>query len=215
MIEALKVLALMNAAREVVKISCKDFAERINQSVQTASRRLKELEEKGLIERKITKDGQFIVITEKGLSLLHSEYLDYKRIFEGISSLKFRGVVFSGFGEGHYYVSLEGYKRQFREKLGIDPFPGTLNVRVLKEEMVIKRRLDAEEGIKIDGFKTESRTFGEVKAFKCKVNGVDAFIVMPKRTHYPNDVVELISEKKLRDTLGLKDGDIVEIEVIL
>ncbi|MEM0353297.1 MAG: DUF120 domain-containing protein [Archaeoglobaceae archaeon] len=215
MIEALKALALMNATREVVKISCKDFAKRINQSVQTASRRLKELENKGLIERTITKDGQFILITEKGRNLLHAEYLDYKKIFEGAETLKFHGIVFSGLGEGRYYVSLEGYRKQFREKLGIEPFPGTLNLRIPKEEIGIKKRLDAEQGIKIEGFTAENRSFGEVKAFKCKVNGLSAFIVMPKRTHHLSDVVEIIAERKLRDELNLKDGDIVEVEVIL
>ncbi|MEM1956785.1 MAG: DUF120 domain-containing protein [Archaeoglobaceae archaeon] len=215
MIEALKALALMNATREVVKISCKDFAKRINQSVQTAFRRLKELENKGLIERTITKDGQFILITEKGRNLLQAEYLDYKKIFEGAETLKFHGIVFSGLGEGRYYVSLEGYRKQFREKLGIEPFPGTLNLRIPKEEIGIKKRLDAEQGIKIEGFTAENRSFGEVKAFKCKVNGLSAFIVMPKRTHHLSDVVEIIAERKLRDELNLKDGDIVEVEVIL
>lgn len=215
MIEALKLLALMNATREVVKISCKEFADKINQSVQTASRRLRELEEKGLIERTITKDGQFVLITEKGRNLLHAEYLDYKKIFEGEDMLKFHGIVFSGLGEGRYYVSLDGYREQFRKKLGIDPFPGTLNLRIPRREMAIKRRLEMEEGIKIDGFTAENRSFGEVKAFKCKVNGLSAFIVMPKRTHHLSDVVEVIAEVKLRDALNLKDGDVVEVEVIL
>lgn len=215
MIEALKVLALMNATKKVVRISCKEFADKINQSVQTASRRLRELEENGLIERTVTKDGQFILITEKGRSLLHAEYLDYRKIFEGAETLKFHGKVFSGLGEGRYYVSLKGYREQFVKKLGIDPFPGTLNLRIPKEEMAVKRRLDAERGIEIEGFTAENRNFGEVKAFKCRVNGLDAFIVMPKRTHHQSDVVEVIAEVKLRDALNLRDGDVVEVEVIL
>ncbi|MEM2727288.1 MAG: winged helix-turn-helix domain-containing protein/riboflavin kinase [Archaeoglobaceae archaeon] len=215
MIEMLKVLALMNASREVIKVSCKDLGDRIGQSVQTAARRLKELEDQGLIERTITKDGQFVALTQKGIDMLYAEYSEYRKIFENANTIKLHCTVFSGLGEGSYYVSLEGYRKQFIEKLGIDPFPGTLNLRVAKEDMVIKKRLDTEEGIRIDGFKAENRTFGSAKAFKCKVNGLPAFIVIPQRTHYPGDVLEIISDKKLRSVLNLKDGDLVELEVIL
>jgi len=215
MIEMLKALALMNASREVVKVSCKDLGEKIGQSTQTASRRLRELEDQGLIERTVTKNGQYVAITQKGMDLLYAEYSDYKRIFENSRSIKLHCTVFSGLGEGSYYVSLEGYRRQFREKLGIDPFPGTLNLRIAKEDVILRKRLDKEEGIKIDGFTAENRTFGSAKAFKCKINGLTAFIVIPERTHYPGDVLEVISERKLREALKLKDGDKVELEVIL
>lgn len=215
MIEMLKTLALMNASREVIKVSCKELGEKIGQSTQTASRRLKELESHGLIERNVTKDGQFVAITEKGMDMLYAEYSDYRKIFDNANMIKLHCTVFSGLGEGSYYVSLEGYRKQFIEKLGIDPFPGTLNLRVLKEDMMIKKRLDKEEGIKIDGFSTEKRTFGSARAFKCKINRIPAFVVIPQRTHYPGDVLEIISDKKLREVLNLKDGDLVELEVIL
>ncbi len=214
MLETLKQLALMGGTREVLRISSRELAERINQSAQTAARKLKELEEAGYIERTLTKDGQFVVITERGKDLLHREYLDYRRIFEELpNSVIIRGKVTSGVGEGAYYVSLEGYRRQFVEKLGFDPFPGTLNLKIPKEQMFFRKLLDREEGILIEGFSAENRTFGEVKAFKCRVNGIDSALVIPQRTHYPDDVLEVISPVKLRDALGLKDGDFVEIEV--
>jgi len=215
MLEVLKRLALMNATKRVLKISSKELAEKIGQSVQTAARKLKELEDEGLIERTLTKDGQFIVITEKGKKMLYREYLDYKKIFEDEGAIVIRGKVFSGVGEGRYYVSLEGYRKQFVEKLGFDPFPGTLNLRIPKEQLYFRRRLDEEDGILIEGFSTPDRTFGEVKAFRCKVGGVEGAIVMPKRTHYPEDVLEVIAPVKLRDVLKLKDGDYVDVEVIL
>ena len=215
MLEVLKQLALMNAIKKVVKISSKELAEKIGQSVQTAARKLKELENMGLIERTITKDGQFIVITEKGKKVLYKEYLDYKRIFENGNVIVIRGKVFSGIGEGRYYVSLEGYRRQFIEKLGFDPYPGTLNIKIPKEQMYFRRILEKEEGILIEGFSTPDRTFGEVKSFKCKVNGIEGAVVMPKRTHYPEDVLEVIAPVKLRDVLKLKDGDYVDVEVML
>ncbi len=215
MLEVLKTLALMNASRKVIKISSKELAEKIGQSLQTAARRLRELEEMMLIERTLTKDGQFVVITEEGKRTLYREYLDYKKIFEEPESVKLHGHVFSGVGEGRYYVSLEGYRRQFREKLGFDPYPGTLNLRIPREEMYFRRRLDEEEGILIEGFSTADRTFGEVKAFKCRIRGIDCAAVLPKRTHYPADVLEIIAPVKLRDVLGLRDGDVVEVEVFL
>jgi len=215
MLEVLKSLAMLNATSKVVKISSKELAERIGQSLQTAARKLKELEEEGLIDRTLTKDGQFVVITEKGKQVLYKEYLDYKKIFEGEGSVKIRGEVFSGVGEGRYYVSLEGYRRQFKEKIGFDPYPGTLNLRIPKEEMYFRRRLDEEKGIIIDGFATEDRTFGEVKAFRCRISGIEGAVVLPARTHYPAEILEVISPVKLREKLGLKDGDFVELEVML
>ncbi len=215
MLEVLKTLALMNASRKVVKVSSRELADKIGQSLQTAARRLKELEEMGLIERNLTKDGQFIVITEKGKQLLYKEYVDYKRIFEGEEYVKIKGKVFSGVGEGRYYVSLEGYRKQFVEKLGFDPYPGTLNLKIPKEEMYFRRMLDREEGILIEGFKTKDRTFGEVKVFKCRIGGIEGAVVLPKRTHYPADTLEIISPVKLREKLGLKDGDVVEVEVFV
>ncbi len=215
MLDVLKALALMNATQKVVKISSKELADRIGQSLQTAARRLKELEEEGLIERKLTKDGQFVVITEKGVGVLLREYLDYKRIFEREDAVRIRGKVFSGVGEGRYYVSLEGYRKQFVEKLGFNPYPGTLNLRIPKEEMYFRNRLEEENGILIEGFKTKDRTFGEVKAFACRIGGIKGAVVIPKRTHYPKDIMEIIAPVKLREALNLKDGDFVEVEVLL
>jgi len=215
MIEILKHLALMDATRSFVKISSKELADRINQSLQTAARKLKDLEEKGLIERVLDKDGQFIAINEKGKKLLYREYLDYKKIFERGENIIITGKAMSGVGEGRYYVSLEGYRKQFIDKLNFDPYPGTLNIKLNKEQLYFRRRLDEEEGIKIEGFSTEDRTFGEVKAFRCRINGVEGAVVLPQRTHYPADVLEVIAPVKIRDVLGIKDGDTVNVEVIL
>ncbi len=81
MLEVLKALAMMNATRKVVKISSKELAEHIGQSLQTAARKLKELEDERLIDRNSHQRRQFVVITEKGKQLLYKEYMDYKKIF--------------------------------------------------------------------------------------------------------------------------------------
>ncbi|MFP4559625.1 MAG: winged helix-turn-helix domain-containing protein/riboflavin kinase [Archaeoglobaceae archaeon] len=215
MTEILKQLALMGATKNFVKISSKELADRIDQSLQTAARKIKELEEKELIERVLDKDGQFIVINESGKKRLYREYLDYKKIFDRGESIIITGKAMSGVGEGRYYVSLEGYRKQFSDKLNFDPYPGTLNLKVNKEQLYFRRRLDEEEGINIEGFSTDDRTFGEVKAFPCRIDKIEGAVVLPQRTHYPSDVMEVIAPVHIRDALGIKDGDSVNVEVTI
>ncbi|MDF2957288.1 MAG: Archaeal CTP-dependent riboflavin kinase [Candidatus Alkanophagales archaeon MCA70_species_1] len=222
-VAALRKLALLGAMERSLKISSAEFARVLETSLQTASRRLQDLEKDGLIHRDIVADGQWVVITEKGIELLKSEFEEYQRIFskmEGGESVELVGSVMSGLGEGRYYVSQEGYKRQFREKLGFVPFPGTLNLLLRDHSVALRRRLDLRSGIKIEGFTAENRTFGGSKCFFCEIlrdgcDDVKCAVVIPERTHYPENVIEIISPVNLRERLGLKDGDELRVRVIL
>jgi riboflavin kinase, archaea type len=115
-----------------------------------------------------------------------------------------RGKIASGLGHGQYFISREGYSRQFLERLGFVPFPGTLNV-LLEETFPVEQ-----QAIKIEGFQEEGRSFGECKCYRIKLNGIDAAVVRPERSRYPPELIEVISPVKLR-ALGLEDGDPVEI----
>ena len=46
------------------------------------------------------------------------------------SKMILKGIIFTGLGEGAYYMSLEGYKKQFKKHLNFIPYPGTLNLRM-------------------------------------------------------------------------------------
>jgi riboflavin kinase len=115
-----------------------------------------------------------------------------------------RGKILSGLGQAQYFLTREGYSRQFMEKLGFVPFPGTLNVQ-LDEPFPAEQ-----EAIKIEGFAEEGRTFGECKCYRIKLNGIEAAVVRPERSRYPPELIEVIAPVKLR-ALGLEDGDTVEI----
>ncbi len=130
--------------------------------------------------------------------------------------MKFAGKVFQGLGEGAYYVGLEGYKTQFKKALGFDPYPGTLNVRLegnLETEQ--KKQLRSFDGIRIDGFESGGRAYGGARCYLAKVGkqGLDAAVLVIDRTHYDDSVLEVISPHYLRGSLGLKNGDPVEISV--
>ena len=136
-------------------------------------------------------------------------YLDEKLV------VRLVGTVTSGLGEGGFYMSLEGYAKQFIEKLGFKPYPGTLNVRLRPEYVKYRLYLDALPGIYIEGFSNGLRTYGGVKCFKASVHGLPAAVLIIERTHHGPDTIEVISPYKLRDALNIKDGDEVEILVNL
>ncbi len=216
-IRVLKEIALSGGLKEPVKISCQNMAEKLRTSPQTAARRLQDLEQSGMITRVLTGDGQLVMITEKGKHVLMKEYFEYKKIFEAEKreSVILKGRLISGLGEGKYYVTREGYVKQFKEKLGFVPFPGTLNIKLDIEYLQLRGRLDEKQGIKINGFETKNRTFGECKCFLCRVDGKDGAVIIPSRTHYPSEILEIISPYNLREELNLADGDEVRVEVFL
>lgn len=214
----LYVLSKMGAYHGPIKVSTAAIAEKIGLSQQSVSRYLISLEEKGLIHRTISKEGSLIEISRTGKDFLKSIYADLTAVFEEKPrSIIFEGEVFTGLGEGAYYVAQEGYRRQFIEKLGFDPYPGTLNLKISGEKnLMLRAMLNAYPGIEIKGFKNKNRTFGPVKCFLAIINDREkGAVVIAERSHYGKDVLEVIAPVYLREKLGLKDGDKVKVEILV
>ncbi|MBS7246918.1 MAG: DUF120 domain-containing protein [Candidatus Freyarchaeota archaeon] len=211
-------IALVGGCEGGIDISSTRLADRLGVSQQTAARRLQDLEKEGLIVREITAKGQNIKITKEGVRRLWEVYVGLKRVFEEKpQTIKVKGEVFSGMGEGRYYVSIDGYRKRFEEKLGFTPYPGTLNLKLKSYHDVQTRRLlEAYPGIIIEEFEEGGRTFGRVKCFRALIEGkIEGSLLLINRTHYGDDVVEIISPVFLREALNLKDGENVTIYVIL
>lgn len=215
---ALFQLFKMGGHKRQIFLGTNDFGKIIGTSQQTASRRLLELMSEGYVTRELTTKGQNIAITERGVATLKDVYHALKIGFEETAHIIFlNGVVFSGFGEGAYYVTKSGYKDQFVERLGFKPYPGTLNLR-LRSITDIKARKDLEAlpSIVVKGFINGERTYGDVKCFKVLINEkTEGAILMIHRTHYGQDVLEVVAEESLRKKLKLKDGDLVRLKILL
>jgi len=125
-----------------------------------------------------------------------------------------RGTLVSGKKEGQYFLSKDKYKMQFIEKMDIDPFPGTLNVRLKEEYLSDFNDLIESEGIFIKGFETEEGSYGDVIAYPSKIEGLKAALVIPRESDY-TEVAEIVSDVELRKELALQDGDEVQITVEL
>src|SRR5438309_7556458 len=121
----------MGAYQRNVPYSTSLVAKSIGVSQQTASRRLIEMERLGLLARSAEGRNQTVRITKYGLDTLTQMYQVLRSVFESPrAEVEINAVVFSGLSEGAYYMGLEVYRKQFRPKLGFDPFHGTLHLRV-------------------------------------------------------------------------------------
>ena len=211
-------LAEMGAHRRVAKISTEYLAEKLDTSQQTASRYLIELDNKGWIKRTVTPEGCLIKITDTGLKELQKLHSNLRFLIEATypPSITLEGTVFSGLGEGAYYISLEYYRKQFIEKLGFDPYPGTLNLKLTTDyDIKTRSELEAYPAVEVEGFKNENRTFGHVKCYPVIIeNKVKGALISALRTHYDASVIELIAPVFLRKHLKLKDGHKVKVEVL-
>lgn len=210
---SLKKLALLGAHLKPVELSSVEFAAHIDSSPQTAARKIKALEDEKLIKRVIRHNGQLVSITKTGIDVLQKELSEYQEIFSSNGREKIlRGRVVTGLGEGQYYISREGYMMQFREKLGFDPYPGTLNIKLDAPSIELRKRIGA--NIRIAGFTDNNRTFGSGSYFNVRVKELEGAVIIPERTHYPEDIIEIIAPVNLRDYLNVKDGSVVDVEVL-
>jgi riboflavin kinase len=211
-------LAEMGAHRRTAKISTEYLAQKLGVAQQTASRYLIELEQKGWIKRTITPEGSLIRIDEAGNKELQKLHQNLRLWIEAAypPSITLEGTVFTGLGEGAYYILKEFYRKQFIEKLGFEPFPGTLNLKLTTDyDLKTRLELEAYQAVEIQGFKNEDRTFGVVKCYPAVIgNKVKGALISALRSHYDTSVVELIAPVNLRRQLKLRDGQKLKVEIL-
>ncbi|AHC51600.1 riboflavin kinase [Sulfolobus acidocaldarius SUSAZ] len=194
-----------------------EVAKSLGISQQTVSRKLKELEDSGIITRTLLKEGELIKLTDEGEKMLRECAESLVDLFAKNRIVKIKAKVTSGLGEGRIFVSLPYYMEAFNKFLGFQPYPGTLNA-VIYDRISMENRLllDLSRGILIPEHKEPNRVLGSVKAFPASINSVSPVaVVIPTRTTHPKSVVELLSPHKLREKLEIEDGDEIEIEVYL
>lgn len=203
------------ATTRQLEVSTEELGLLVGLSQQGVSKHLLFLEKDGLILRRRSGRRLGIQITKAGADRVISVYSRLKTVIEGnVGAFDFHGTLFTGLGEGGYYISLAGYRKQFVKLLGFEPFPGTLNLTIGPSEVERKKELNFLDALELKGFRQGGRSYGPAKCFRAKVESkYDAAALVIERTHHGESVLEVISPVDLRKTLGLKDGDPVHVTV--
>jgi CTP-dependent riboflavin kinase len=125
-----------------------------------------------------------------------------------------KGKVVEGLKEAPSFTQLTWVKKQFIDKLGIDPYPGTLNLELIDDNDIDKYQSYIEKkGIEIVPSETEycyAKCFPVLIGNKEKISGA---IVVPLVPGYDKGKVEIISSVRLKDVLSLKTNDTVSVEI--
>jgi riboflavin kinase len=120
----------------------------------------------------------------------------------------YAGKVVSGMGNFSFWI--EKLHDYYFRKTGMHFYPGTLNVELEQPYSLPK-----------DFIRLEGHEYGgtvSVSMVPCTIEGRKAFLLRTDlneqgRGHHPKTIIEIATEVRLRDALGLKDGDVVVIEI--
>jgi riboflavin kinase len=215
---ALYKLCQLAKERKYIEISSVEFGEILGLSQQTGSRRINDLEQLEWIKRKIDGKTQKLSITKEGANVMLTIYKELRNLLESILII---GEVSEGMHEGGYYVAIKGYFQQFKEKLGFEPYKGTLNLKLSDtDNEILREKLKSIIPIIIEGFKDLNREYGPVKCYEVYISRMDhqnnkhkAAILDIQRTHHKENIIEILAKPYLRDYFNLQDGDKLIIEV--
>ena len=122
------------------------------------------------------------------------------------------GRLATGIGMGKTFTRLDWARKQFVEKVGIDPYPGTINVIIDDpESMPGWVRVKWTDGIHMDN-PNDGPHDCDAKCWRVSIDGkIDGAIVFPLVEGYPPAQVEVIAEVGVRDALDIEDGDSVTL----
>ncbi len=125
------------------------------------------------------------------------------------TAISIEGRLCSGLGEGASFTGLDWVARQFRQKLGYEPHPGTLNLSLAGEAWISAReQMHMAAGIAIE----PAGGFCAAKCFAVLIEGcIEGAAILPEVAAYPDDKLEIVAPVAVRQALQLSDGDRVSL----
>ena len=124
------------------------------------------------------------------------------------------GRLTTGIGQGKHFTRLDWARQQFMNKLGIDPFPGTINLIIDDlESMKAWNHLQGTTGVRIDNPNDDPHDC-DARCYPVSIEGqTDGAIALPEVAGYSPLQIEVIAAKRVRDVLGIEDGDSLRLDI--
>lgn len=128
------------------------------------------------------------------------------------------GVVFSDLGRAGAFLGVDWVREAIRERIGFDPYPGTLNLRLRGDEQSRWeefRRNGARSVLSPPdpGFCGALVYTGFLEGWASSAGPRERVaVVVPEVRDYPADKLEIIAAVSLKQTRSVRDGD--ELTVI-
>lgn len=125
---------------------------------------------------------------------------------------KLIGRLATGIGMGTTFTQLDWAKTQFNERVGVDPFPGTINMIIDDpDSFPVWVRLKQTDGIHMDN-PNDGPHDCDAKCWRVSIDGkIDGAIVFPLVDGYPPAQVEVIAPIGVREALDIEDGDSITL----
>lgn len=122
------------------------------------------------------------------------------------------GKVVSGAREAAFFTQLDWVQVQCQAKLGFTPYPGTLNLEIGEESLSVIEALKSEKGITLI---PPDPKFCVAQALPLIVGSVCGAIIIPSEdvNIHRKNIVEVMAPVRLKDALGITDGDSVVLVI--
>ncbi len=132
---------------------------------------------------------------------------------KGSRDILVKGVVFSDLGQAGAFLGIDWVREGVRERVGFDPYPGTLNVRASGADLNRWEQVRQHGGRVV--LPSPDPAFCNAFLFTGSLEGWDSqpgsreriAVVVPEVEEYPADKLEIIAAVSLKQARSVRDGD--------
>jgi riboflavin kinase, archaea type len=125
--------------------------------------------------------------------------------------MQVRGRLVRGLGEASDFTQLPWVVDQCYEKLGFRPYPGTVNLEVVPEDLSAWEEMKRQPGVTLS---PPNPAFCDAVCHAVAIDGqLKAATIVPHVAGYPADKLELLASGPVLETLGLSQGQEVTVRL--